>query len=319
MNSYNPISFSKEFSKEYDDLILSTLNEWYKTYYKYADTNFDTNIENNFPGKFWEIYIWKILSENNIEFNIPRKDNEGPDLITTDNIYIECTCIEKGASYIKNKDGKKVFNVNRVPDMKSDIYNFNIKAEDIKIEKTPVNNITLRYTNAIHEKKYQYDNWKDKKWYNANAPYILAINTGELEFIQTDDISYIVKVLFNVGDKQLDKDGNISWKELDLEKILKQDIKEQIKDIKKNTSCYKKYYNQFIKSILEFENIKVGHFKSTQYSWISAIIFTSSNDIISQLNDIGSDCIYIENPFAKNKIDINKFSFFKNVPKPKPH
>ena len=57
--------------------------------------------------------------------------------------------------------------------------------------------------------------------------------------------------------------------------------------------------------------IPVNYFTNDSRKEISAIIF-SDKDILNSPSTIGSDCVFINNPFAVNPVNFKRYSFLKS-------
>ena len=232
-------------------------------YKVYADKHFLSQIKYNFHQRTWEMYLGNVLLKN---FSIV-SNNEGPDFIIDNTIYIECIAPTKG-------DSDKI---NSVPEM-----TVAKSFSEMIVQNVPVDKMILRMTQCIKDKAIiQYKNWKTKKWFNKNASFIIAINTGDLGNIQDYlGIPLIIKALFGLQFLQINQKGkkSFSWR------------------------------NQINKGA----GVPVDFFTNNDFDFISGIIFSDSC-VINNFDNLGKDCVFVNNPFAVNPVDFNfieKFKYF---------
>lgn len=151
---------------------------------------------------------------------------------------------------------------------------------EIRVQDVPVDKMILRITQAIKDKSIdQYGNWKKKKWFEKQTSFIIAINTGDLEHPQDYlGIPLIIKALFGLNFMQINQDGDksFSWRE----------------DIKKGDS-----------------EVPVKYFINGDFDFVSGILF-SDKTVLNHPDDIGDDCVFVNNPFAQNPIDQNFVNLF---------
>lgn len=225
----------------------------------YADSNFKTEIQQNFHPRSWEMYMGnvllskKILTEKNINSK-PR--NEGPDFILDNGTYLECIACSKG-------DPKKESSV--VPPF------YAKKPEEMMAQSVPVDKMILRITQAFKNKAMdQYAGWKEKKWFNKSAPFVIAINSGDLEWSQNYmGIPLVIKALFGLEFLQISRDHkeSFSWRS----------------------------------QIQKGEGVPVNYFTGKDFDFVSGVIF-SDQYVLNYPEEIGDDCVFVNNPFAKNPV-----------------
>lgn len=157
-------------------------------------------------GKFhqrtWEMYVWCVLLEK--WFTITAQ-NEWPDFLVNNQYflvnsqyYVECIACKQG-------DWK-----DKVPDN-----SIGIDDMDKKI---------LRIINAIKTKIDQFIEIEIDQFHKIpnNKPYIIAINTAELWYLQDIDIPLIIKALFGVEYLQVNQhwEESLSWRDF----VVKQNL-----------------------------------------------------------------------------------------------
>lgn len=224
----------------------------------YADSHFLNQIKTNFHQRSWEMYVGNVLLSKKLSI---KSQNEGPDFIVNSNIYIECTASTKGDL---NKPDS-------VPRMK------------IGDQNVPDDQMILRITQVIKDKALdQYEKWKSKEWFDEKIPFIIAVNTGDLEYPEDPSMPNVVKALFGTHFMQINmKTGEISYSHR--------------VEIKKSTN----------------NPVSVNLFLDNSFSLVSGILF-SNKRVLHHPDKIGDDCIFVNNPFANNPVDNSFVQFFKN-------
>lgn len=235
---------------------------WQK-FQPYADTHFLSQVKINFHQRTWEMYVGNVLLEKNLSI---ASNNEGPDFVVNDNIYVECIASTKGEA------GK--------PDSVPPMYVAKNPAETI-VQDVPVDKMILRITQALKDKAIdQYENWKSKQWFDAQKSFIVAINTGDLEYPQDYlGIPLVIKALFGLQYLQISQNGDqsFSWRNM----------------------------------INKGNGVPVTYFAGEDFKFVSGVIF-SDKTILNHPEIIGDDCIFIDNPHATNPISEDFYSKFKN-------
>jgi len=244
----------KERREKFDKL-------WAK-YKPYADRHFIQQAKISFHQRSWEMYMANVLLEKG--FKISSQD-EGPDFIVNDKIYLECIAPTKG------DPGK--------PDSVPPMY-VATKSSEIVAQDVPVDKMILRITQSLKDKALdQYEKWKNKQWFDEKKPFIIAINTGELEYPQVYlGIPLVIKALFGLQYLQISQNGeqSFSWRN----KIDKGD------------------------------GVPVTYFADDDFKFVSGVVF-SDKTVLNHPEIIGEDCIFINNPHANYPVS-EDFSKFKN-------
>ena len=157
------------------------------------------------------------------------------------------------------------------------------KPEDICVQNVPVDKIILRITQVIKEKALcQYEKWKTKSWFNSKSPFVIAINTGDLSHVEDPNMPNVLKALFGFQFMQIN-----------------------IKTKKTNFS----YRSEIIKT--NTMPVPVNYFVNQKFSFVSGVLFSNKN-ILNHPENIGSDCIFVNNPFADNPVEKSFVELFKN-------
>ncbi len=241
---------SQDRRKKFDSL-------WEKFKF-FADSHFLKQYKLNFHKRTWEMYLGCVLLENNLKIEAL---DEGPDFIVDDQEYIECVSAEKGD--LNKPDSVPLMYIAKTP-------------EEIRMQEVPVDKMILRMRSVIKDKLEKYKKWEN---INKNKPFIIALNTSELEHIQDYlGIPLIIKALFGLHFLHISQSGekSFSWRN----------------NVEKTNA-----------------DISVDIFTNNSYKEISGIIF-SDQSVLSHPEKIGDDCIFINNPFAINPVESNRHLFW---------
>ncbi len=237
----------------------------WKNYEPYADAHFPSQVRINFHQRTWEMYIGNVLLSK--QLNIKSQD-EGPDFIINDSVYIECVAPTKG-NPTKPDSVPEMF-VAEIP-------------EEIMVFDVPVDKMILRITQAIKNKALnQYEKWKSKNWFSDKIPFIIAINTGDLQHVDDPTMPNVIKALFGFQFMQI--------------------------NIKTGATNFS-HRNTIEKS--NNEHVPVNYFTNKDFPFVSGVIF-SDKTVLNHPDDIGEDCIFVNNPFANNPVDKSLTSLFQN-------
>lgn len=235
----------------------------WRNFKPYADSHFRSQAKTSFHQRSWEMYMANVLLEKRFEIS---SQDEGPDFIVNKNVYLECIAPTKG-------------NPGR-PDSVPPMY-IATKPSEIIAQDVPVDKMILRITQSLKDKAIdQYENWKSKQWFDAQKPFIVAINTGDLEYPQDYiGIPLVIKALFGLQYLQISRNGDqsFSWRTM----------------------------------IAKGKGVPVTYFAGEEFKFVSAVIF-SDKTILNHPEIIGDDCIFINNPHATNPISEDFYSKFKN-------
>ncbi len=148
----------------------------------------------------------------------------------------------------------------------------------------PHDEMILRLTNSFTSKWKEYRKNIEKGIIQEDEPYIIAINRGIFPY-PDPDVPLIFKPLFGLGYFTLSIDLETKERESYMSK------KEHVE--KQNES-----------------KVTQDLFKNSQYEGVSAVIY-SIKDVLNSPKKIGSDCMLIHNPMAKNKIDHKTLNFLE--------
>lgn len=248
---------TKERREKFDNL--------WKNYKSYADSHFSMQIKTNFHQRSWEMYVGNVLLEKGLA--IKSKD-EGPDFIVSENLYIECVAPTKG-------DPEK-------PDSVPEMF-IATMPEEIRVQDVPVDKMILRITQVIKDKALdQYERWKRKGWFDAKAPFIIALNTADLQHVDDPSMPNALKALFGFQFMQINmKTGATNFSHRD--------------QVEKSNNG----------------SVPVNFFINEDFSFVSGVLF-SDKSVLNHPKNIGEDCIFVNNPFADNPIDELFVKLFKS-------
>lgn len=155
--------------------------------------------------------------------------------------------------------------------------------EEIVVEDVPTDRMILRITGAIKDKALnQYKKWKSKKWFDPKKSFVVAVNTADLSHIEDPSMPNVLKALFGFQFMQINvKTGAVNFSHRD--KV-------------------KKSNNEFV---------SVNYFIDKNLSFVSGVLF-SNVSVLNHPKRIGEDCLFVNNPFADNPIDMSFTKLFKS-------
>lgn len=248
---------SKERREKFDRL-------WMK-YKPYADRHFLNQVRTNFHQRSWEMYVGNVLLEKRLNL---KSQDEGPDFVIDNIAYVECVAPTKG-------DPAR-------PDSVPEMY-FATTPEEIQVQDVPFDKMILRISGVMKDKALdQYENWKSKGWFVSKMPFIIAINTADLEHVEDPSMPNVLKALFGFQFMQINiKTGVVSFTHRNI--------------VRKSNS----------------ELIPVNYFVKYDFGFVSGVLF-SDKSVLNHPKNIGDDCIFVNNPFADNPVDGSFTKQFKN-------
>jgi hypothetical protein len=250
------------------------LEELWPSFKPYADHHFLNELKTAFHQRAWEMYLGNIILKN---FQLCPHRQTGPDFILeNDNIYIECVVPTLG----------KTNNPDTVPQIVSNGKLIQITGEkfDCKTSQfTQVDDIEdkiiLRITTSFSGKIEKYRQWGKEKWFDPTAPYIIAINIGHFQYPEDPKMPYVLKALFGTKYPQLSSNG----------------LNYTIRRVATKSSS---------------STVPVDCFMSNKYSFISGVLF-SNTPIFMYPDELGEDCLFINNPYAINPVPKNFSAYFR--------
>lgn len=195
VNTDNDLKKLQEQYKEYDPAYITQaagvsrkhikgwLNELWKQYEPYADTDFAEKIKKEFSQRTWEMYLTCALLNRGFTLKKRRdRKNEGPDICLTvedKNIWVEAVMADVG----EGKDKVKI--------------NYDNDIQNIRVYDYPEEQTLLRLRNSLDAKFKKHKEYLGRGL-KENEPYIIAVNAGRLLALNPG-IPLILKCLFSVG------------------------------------------------------------------------------------------------------------------------
>lgn len=261
--------------------IKKDLEVWYSELEIFLDDVFSDMIKKDFHQRVWELYCGKLLSER---FKLSKKSENGlPDFlvhIQQDDVWVEATAPDNGS----DKHGNKVF-------LLRDELRKNGYASYGGLISERTDPIVLRAKAAIQKKQESYRSTYTANGVSTDKPFVIAINSYLFDDGNHPD-QVILHLFFEMGNQVVFFGKNSGSTPEGI-------FREQRGEAKS----------------LKGDQVEVGMFRSNQYAEISAIIFTPKDifNLERDKNKIGSDVFVIFNPFAKNKILPETFSFCTRV------
>lgn len=259
---------------EYDSYFITSgcckdrrnkIDKLWQKYQPYADKHFLNQVRTNFHQRSWEMYIGNVLLEKNLTFE---SKNEGPDFVINKTAYIECVAPTKGEPAKPDS----------VPEMI-----VTKPSEDIHVRDVPVDKMILRITGVVKDKALgQFENWKGKEWFDSKMPFVIAVNTGALGYMEDSCLPYMLKALFGLQFCQINiETGTTNFSHRD--KIEKSNNKP----------------------------VPVDYFISEEFSFISGVLF-SDKLVLNHPENIGEDCVFVNNPLADKPVGDSFVKLFNN-------
>ncbi len=151
----------------------------------YAPNDFKYHIEND--EEKLDSLIWEMLLANTLleaGFTLKKVSSDNPDICINyngGNIWIECTVPNTGDPTRPDSVPEKKF--------------------DGEFHEVPMDKNTLRFTNALSEKKKQYSTWLERGVCKREEPFIIALHGRKLDFkVYERRLPDILRALYAVGD-----------------------------------------------------------------------------------------------------------------------
>jgi len=192
---------------------------------------------------------------------------------------------EMGPDFLVNSGGKNIYVECIAPNTgdKGSPYSvpeLKVGREIASVQDVPFDKMILRITQAINEKRQKYLGWIGKDWFKQDIPYVIAINSGAMRFPQNYlGIPLVIKALFGLEFLQVNQNrqSSFTWRN----------------DIPKGDS-----------------SVSVTYFANDSFKEVSGVIF-SDKAVLNHPDEIGDDCIFINNPYASNPCPADCFPFLK--------
>jgi len=156
------------------------------------------------------------------------------------------------------------------------------KPEEVRSSLIPDDQMILRITGAVKDKVAQYGKWKHKQRVDAKKPFVIAINTNDLGHGDNKYNPMVLRALFGLRHPRINLEtGEVGFS--------------QRAEITKSNK----------------EAVPVNFFTRKDYSCVSGVIF-SHTSVVNHPQDIGADCIFVNNPFADYPADESFVDLFKH-------
>jgi hypothetical protein len=240
---------------------------WSK-YAPLADPHFREDAQNHFIERFWEMYLAVSLLDRG--FSLNRYGHEGPEFYFMHNdkkFWVEAIAPGPGTG------------PDRVPE---------IKAGLSMAQEVPTENILLRFTSAVAEKKSRYFRALDKGIVSEDDGYILAINSRAIPHAPYGNtLPYFTQALLPIGPLEVSFDRNS-------ERV---DSQYQYRGVVQKQSG---------------TNIPTTAFLDPEYGYLSAVLH-SAVDCVNRPELIGDDYCILHNPNADKGIDSSLFSWARQM------
>lgn len=160
--------------------------------------------------------------------------------------------------------------------------------KEICSKNVPVDKIILRITQSIKDKALdQYKNWKNKKWIDLKTPFVIAVNTGGFGYSENSNLPSVIKALFGIEFIQINSKTGAK------------------------THSFRREIEKSNKS-----RVPVDYFIKPDFDFVSGVLFSNVN-VLDHPKNIGDDCIFVNNPFAKNPVDESFIGLFQSWTKSK--
>lgn len=215
---------------------------------QFADRHFLDQVKRQFHQRTWEMYVGRILSR---AFDI-ESDDSGPDFTVNNQLYIECVCCTVGSSD----------NPNSVPSIIS----------DGQVRAVPQHPIFLRVASVFKEKADKYTNWLQRGIISDDKPYVIAINIGELGYIEPSDRPWVMSTLLGIN-------GIVYYPDTG-----EQEFARLLRVEKKDGG-----------------SVPIAQFCSRQYDYVSGVLF-SNQTVLSHLLSKPNEYHFINNPYARTPV-----------------
>jgi len=152
-----------------------------------------------------------------------------------------------------------------------------------EVHDVPDDQIKLRLTNALDEKFRKYQHYINKSFVSDSDPFIIAVNAARVPSARKErELPRIVRTLFPIGYEVLHID----------------------KETLKLAGSNYQYQSQVLKR--SGTGIPTTAFQDSRYKGISAVIYSCS-DVFNYPDILGSDCVTVHNPLARNPLSRNLF------------
>lgn len=151
------------------------------------------------------------------------------------------------------------------------------------VRDVPDDQIKLRLTNALDEKFRKYQDYIRKSIVSDSDRFIIAVNAARVPSARKErELPRIVRTLFPIGHEILHIENETG-------RLVRSTYEYQGKVLKQSGT-----------------GISTTAFQDPRYEGISAIIYSCS-DVFNRPDILGSDCVTVHNPLARNPLSRNFF------------
>lgn len=172
---YDP-SYICQGSIKSRDEVKNWIEDLWQIYQPYADKHFAKEFKLNFGQRAWELYLGSTFLKRGYVLDIIK---QGPDFKTKKDglhVFIEAVAPHQGSG------------PDRIPGMVNG-----------QVMSVPVDQMILRLTTSLYDKKKTYDEYLKKGIVTEKDPFVIAINRSS--FMHPDPmLPLVIKCLFGVGD-----------------------------------------------------------------------------------------------------------------------
>jgi hypothetical protein len=182
-----------------------------------------------------------------------------------------------GAVYVEAVAPNKGTSADKVPDM---VYGV--------VGDVPENQMLMRLANSLSSKTEAYKRYLTKGVVDDKAPYVIAVNRADLSHID-GGMPLILKSVFGLGFLTFPRLRDINGKS-----VFDKPFWSHRKDVPKKQGA----------------PVPVNLFEQPEYAAVSAVIY-SDKYVLAHPKKLGSDCVLVHNPLAKNPLNDKCFPFFE--------
>lgn len=277
------VSYAMLASFDYDRVVpvKEMMESWFFEVKTYLDRQFSERIKKEFHQRIWELYCGKLL---NTRFSLLNKPENGlPDFkvaINGKEVWIEATAPDNGSEESGNK----------LPLIREEVAK-NGSASYGGLISDRTDPVVLRLKTAIQQKYLKYQSGYSRNGVKNEDPFIIAVNSHLFDD-GMDPVQIILQLFFGMGNQVVFFSGDSK----DVESGIFREERAEAKS-------------------LNGDAVKVGIFQSEEYESISGVIFATKDlyNINVSEEGIGSDTFFIPNPFARNKVAMEDFSYCTRV------
>ena len=277
------VSYAMLASFDYDRVVpvKEMMESWFFEVKAYLDRQFPERIKKEFHQRIWELYCGKLL---NTRFSLLNKPENGlPDfkvVISGKEAWIEATAPDNGSEE----------NGNKLPLIREEVAR-NGSASYGGLISDRTDPVVLRLKTAIQQKYLKYQSGYLRNGVKNEDPFIIAVNSHLFDD-GMDPMHIILQSFVGMGNQ-------VIFFSRDPKNVETGVFREERAEAKS----------------LKGDSVKVGIFQSEEYEFISGVIFLTKDlyNINMSEEELGSDTFFVPNPFARNKVEVDDFSYCTRV------